>query len=163
MNYDLVIVGHIVLDYIRRNGPARGPYPGGPCVYAGSSAAAIGASVATVSKVGRDFGRKRLSWLRGRGVAIDRVRVAPCSTTSFEISYHNEGRKMRVRSICDPLGSEDLIHFPDSKAIHIGPILNEIAPSLATSLARRDAVLSLDPQGYVRTLTPNGEVRIKKR
>jgi sugar/nucleoside kinase (ribokinase family) len=70
---------------------------------------------------------------------------------------------MRVRSVCDPLGSEDLTDFPDSKAIHIGPILNEITPSLATSLARRGAILSLDPQGYVRTFAPTGEVRIKRR
>jgi sugar/nucleoside kinase (ribokinase family) len=70
---------------------------------------------------------------------------------------------MRARSVCDPLERRDLSGFPDSDAVHIGPVLNDIAPSLASHLARRDVVLSLDPQGYVRTLATGGGVRIKKR
>lgn len=162
MRYDLAVVGHIVLDYIiDREGIVHGPKLGGPCTYSSLGARALGASAIAVSRVGRDFGRKRVSWLHSHGISVNHIRISNSLTTSFKINYRNAGRNMQVTSVCDPLGREDLSKFPHSLAIHMGPILNEIPPRIAMRLAELNSVLSLDPQGYLRRLASDGSVRIR--
>jgi sugar/nucleoside kinase (ribokinase family) len=162
LNYDLATVGHIVLDYVGRGGRVRGPEPGGPCTYAGLAASALEAKAVAISKVGLDFGRKRLSWLRAHGISTSHIRIASCSTTCFRINYQNGDRTMRVTSICNPIKNEELSRFPSSSAIHIGPVLHEISASLAIRLASMNSVVGLDPQGYLRQLESNGKVHVRK-
>jgi len=157
--YDLAVIGHIVLDYISRDSKRYAPQMGSPCVYASLGARALNASVVVASKVGRDFGRERLSWLRSRGVDIDHVRQSNSLTTSFKIKYVNGTRFMWVRSKCTSLTRRDLSDLPLSSAIHIGPILNEIPLSLAISLTNRNSVTCLDPQGYLRRVLRDGGIR----
>ena len=157
--YDLAVVGHLVLDYISRGGEEYPAQMGSPCVYASLGARALNASVIVGSKVGRDYGEKRLRWLGSRGVNVGHVRQSGARTTSFKIKYTDGGRFMWLASKCMPLTRRDLSNLPASSALHMGPILNEIPLSLATSLARRNSVTCLDPQGYLRRVLPNGEVR----
>ena len=160
MKYDLATVGHIVLDHIGSEG--RGPRLGGPCIYAGLAAVAIDAKAVAVSKVGSDFGKSRLSWLRAHGISTSRIRIANSDTTCFRINYLNGNRTMRVTSVCDSINYEDLLKFPPSSAIHIGPVLHEVSPSLASRLTRSNSVVGLDPQGYLRKLDSEGNVYVQK-
>jgi len=160
LKYDLATVGHIVLDHIGREG--RAPRVGGPCTYAGLAAVAVDAKAVAVSKVGADFGKSRLSWLRAHGISTSRIRIGNSDTTCFRIDYLNGNRTMRVTSVCDPINDEDLLNLPPSSSIHIGPVLHEISPSLANRLTRSNSVVGLDPQGYLRQLDSEGNVYIQK-
>lgn len=161
MKYDLVTVGHIVLDYIEHGGTVKGPQLGGPCIYASLAARALGAHVALSSKVGPDFPKKHISWLRARDISAANIRVAGLATTRFRIRYQNGRRTIRVTSTCDSFEKKDFSNLPPSSAIHLGPVLHEIPVSLASDLTRRNSVVALDPQGYVRELGANGSVRIR--
>ena len=157
----MATVGHIVLDYVGRKGHVRGPRPGGPCTYTGLAAHSLDAKMVAVSKVGPDFGRKRLSWLQSHGLSTSHIQIASSSTTCFRINYRNDDRNMIVTSICDPMNSDDLSGFPLSSAIHIGPVLHEISPSLAIHLTNNNSLVGLDPQGYLRQLDSGGRVHIR--
>jgi sugar/nucleoside kinase (ribokinase family) len=161
VKYDLAVVGHIVLDYIGHNGRFRGPILGGPAVYASLTARALDASVTVTSTVGQDVGHKRLARLHNHGISTRHIRVANSTTTSFKIDYHSSGRSMKVVSICDAIRAEDLLRCPEANAVHIGPVLCEVPASHAARLARRNAVVCLDPQGYFRHVAPDGSVRVR--
>ena len=160
--YDLGVIGHLTLDYISRGGKHYAPQMGSPCVYASLGARALNASVVVESKVGRDFGRERLLWLGSRGVAIDHVRECNSRTTAFKIKYVDGNRFMWAAGKCASLTRRDLSDFPACSAIHMGPILNEIPLPLAISLTKRNAVTSLDPQGYLRHILRDGRVQRSK-
>ena len=160
--YDLAVIGHIVLDYISRGSKHYAAQMGSPCVYASLGARALNASVVVASKVGHDFGRERLVWLSSRGVNVEYVRQSNSQTTSFKIKYANGSRFMWVASRCAPLTRRDLSDLPASSALHIGPILNEIPLPLAISLTLRNSVTCLDPQGYLRRVLRDGEIRRSK-
>jgi len=162
MKYDLVTVGHIVLDDIRRDAQFRKGQIGGPCVYSCLSARSLNARAGVISKVGRDFGIRRMSWLREHGVSIASLEVVTSPTTCFRINYRNESRTMRVSSVCDPLAKDDFVSFPKTRAIHIGPVLGEVPVSIAHDLTTTDSIVALDPQGYVRQLARNGTVQRRK-
>jgi sugar/nucleoside kinase (ribokinase family) len=159
MKVDLAVAGHIVLDYIGREGLIQGPRLGGPCTYAGLAANSLGAKAVAISRVGEDFGSKRLSFLEAHGISTSHIKTTSSRTTCFRISYRDGERAMRVASVCDPISDECLSKLPSSFAMHIGPVLDEISPALAIRLASRNHLVGLDPQGYLRQLDSNGAVR----
>jgi sugar/nucleoside kinase (ribokinase family) len=156
--YDLAVVGHIAIDYIRRGKTTYPPQLGSPCVYASLGARALGASAVVASTVGRELSEEKLAWLRAQGIDTSHVRRTKSSTTSFKIEYGKEERAMQLLSKCSPLTARDISNLPSSSAIHIGPIVNEVPQSLALSLTERNAITSLDPQGYVRRILRDGTV-----
>jgi len=162
MKFDLAVVGHIVLDHISREELIQGPQLGGPCTYAGLAANSLGAKAVAISRVGEDFGSKRLSFLEAHGISTSHVKTTSSPTTRFRISYRDGRRAMRVLSVCDPISDECLSKFPSSFAMHIGPVLDEISPALAIQLASRNRTVGLDPQGYLRQLDSNGAVHVRK-
>ena len=162
MKFDLAIVGHIVLDYISREGLIQGAQLGGPCTYAGLAANSLGARAVAISRVGEDFGSKRLSFLKAHAISTSQIKTTSSPTTCFRISYRDGERAMRVASVCDPISDECLSKLPSSLAMHIGPVLNEISPALAIRLASRNHMVGLDPQGYLRQLDTNGAVHVRK-
>jgi sugar/nucleoside kinase (ribokinase family) len=159
LRYDLIVAGHIVIDYIHSGDRTHGPYLGGPCVYSGLAARALEASVSVVSKVGSDFGNRRMLRLRSRGFSTNRIRLVGSSTTSFLLSYKDGHRRLEVRSHCEPIHDSDLAGLPSSRALHVGPVLNEISPQQVSRLAEKGVILSLDPQGYFRRILSDGLVR----
>lgn len=160
--YDLAVIGHIVLDHISRGRKHYDTQLGSPCVYTSLGARALNSSVVVGSKVGLDFGEERLTWLRSRGIDIDHVRRSNLSTTSFKINYVDGNRFMWLASKCAPLTHRDLFDLPTASALHLGPILDELSPRLATLLADRNPVTCLDPQGYLRRVLRNGTIRKSK-
>ncbi len=163
MSYDITIIGHVVLDYIVRGSRVRGPFPGGPCVYGGLSARALGSSVAAVGKLGSDFGVRRLAWLRKNGLPIDHLIISDGTTTSFKIAYSKSGRTLQVCRRCEPFTAQDIESVPKSSALYLGGVLNELAPVLLVRLAKRGFMVAVDLQSYTRIVGPEGMIRMRKR
>src|SRR5438876_12340105 len=82
-------------------------------------------------------------------------------TTRFQITGNNGSRKLRLLEpgykIEAPGGSS---HF---RAVHLGPVFNEIPSSLMTALRKKCEFLSSDLHGFIRTVTANGAVRTVPR
>lgn len=84
----IIIAGHVTLDRIRADQQERRTWvPGGPAVHASLAAASLGVKPYIVSKIGRDFGRDRIEWLRQMGVDTLFLKVTAAPTTKFEIRY----------------------------------------------------------------------------
>jgi len=162
MKFDLAVVGHIVLDYVRGPGVFQGPRLGGPVTFAGLAGSSLEARAVAVSKVGEDFGSKRLSFLEAHSISTAHIKTASSLTTRFRISYQNGHRTMQVVSVCDPIGDDCVSKLPSSSAMHIGPVLNEIPPALAVRIADRYDMVGMDPQGHLRQLDSNGTVHVRR-
>ena len=82
-------------------------------------------------------------------------------STRFQITGNNGSRKLRL------LEPGDKIEAPAStghfRAVHLGPVFNEIPSSLITTLRKKCEFLSADLQGFIRTVSANGAVRTVPR
>ena len=162
MVYDIVVVGHFCIDYISL--PNRqSPYIilGGSAAYTSLSARRLGANVSVVSKVGGDFPKAYLWWLSQEGIDITNVsRIEHEKTTRFELRYSSDlsNRTLRLISKASPITTEDLPNLLEAKAVHLAPIAGEVQHDIAEKLRKSSEVLSLDPQGLVRTFNEEGIV-----
>lgn len=162
--FDLVTVGHFAIDLITSPKIAS-PQPtlGGPPTYTSIAAAKLGAKVSVISKVGEDFQNKYLEWLRANGVDFSGLKkVRGAATTKFILTYRNGQRKLQLKDRAPPLS---LLDIPDSlrtRALHIAPIANEIQNAVVAKLRGLTEILSLDPQGFVRTFDKKGDMRLKR-
>lgn len=162
MVYDIIVVGHICIDAISL--PNRqAPYTilGGSAAYASLSARRLGASVSVISKVGGDFPKAYLWWLSQEGIDTKSVSIIEQEkTTRFELKYNSDfsTRTLRLASKAPSITVEDLPNSPEAKAAHLAPIAGEIQQEVAEKLKRFSEVLSLDPQGLIRTFNDEGIV-----
>lgn len=149
----IMIAGHVTLDRIRTDQQERRTWvPGGPAVHASLAAASLGIKPHIVSKIGRDFGRERIEWLRQMGVDTRFLKVTAAPTTKFEIRYRRGRRSMRLLSECEKLRLSDLRRDLRIQSLHIGPVTGEIPEVVAKSFADQSMLTSLDPQGYLRRI-----------
>ena len=160
--YDLVTVGHFAFDWIVRTNIKSRWTLGGPPTYVSLSAKALGANVSSISKVGADFSDEHVSWLNRNGVDLRGVTRSDGPTTRFKIIYSDATRTLQLVARCEPIGLEDLKCEVKTKAIHIAPIANEISSKAALSLCRYGKLISLDPQGLLRSFDRNGHVHPKR-
>ena len=157
--FDLAVVGHIVFDHISHHGRRFKTQLGSPCVYASLSARALDASVVVGSKVGADLKKDKLRLLTDAGVDTNHVQRSAGPSTAFKIDYQDGVRRMWTNARCQALTIEDVAELPQSKSLHLGPILNEIPQNVALFLTERDQIASLDAQGYMRQTLRNGRIR----
>jgi len=161
---DLVTVGHFSIDTItvpRATSPKR--VLGGPPTYVSLAAARLGASVSVVSKVGEDFPDRYAKWLEARGVDLSWLqRVKSASTTQFVLKYTSLERGLQLKSRAPSISLEDIPASLRARAIHVAPIANEISADVINELRERTTLLSLDPQGFVRSFDKRGNVRPKR-
>lgn len=156
---DMVVVGHVTLDRIRTNHRKRMMWvPGGPAIHTSLTAASLGTETYVISKIGRDFGNRRIKWLRQRGVKTRFLRVVSSPTTRFEIKYRTKKRSLRLLGECEKIRLSDLPTGFRIGSLHLGPIINEIPETVAKSLTVQSKVTSLDPQGYLRRVGGDGQV-----
>jgi len=160
--YDLVTVGHFAFDWIIRKTLKSRWTLGGPPTFVSLSAKALGASVSSISKVGADFSDEYVSWLSRNGVDLTGVKRSDGPTTRFKITYSDATRTLQLVARCEPIGLEDLQREVKTKAIHIAPIADEISVKAASSLLRYGKLISLDPQGFLRSFDRNGYVHPKR-
>jgi len=98
-DFDIVTVGHFVMDLINSPRTARPKVSlGGPPTFVSLAASKLGARVGVISKVGGDFQRK-LTWLRENNVDVSHVHVVEDAlTTSFILTYTDGGRRLQMKN-----------------------------------------------------------------
>jgi len=152
----LVTLGHVTLDRIKTGRHRKtGWIPGGPAVHTSLTATSLRARPHITSKVGTDFGQRRIRWLRQKGVDTRFLTVAKAPTTKFEITYQNDRRRLRLLGRCDNLETLDLEQEIRIHCLHIAPVIGEIPETVAGWFADRSMLVSLDPQGYLRKVGRN--------
>jgi sugar/nucleoside kinase (ribokinase family) len=60
------------------------------------------------------------------------------------------------------ISTSDVPNTLQAKTIHIAPIANELSEYLVARLQKSAGVLSLDPQGFVRSFDPQGNAHLKR-
>ncbi|MEM2122257.1 MAG: PfkB family carbohydrate kinase [Candidatus Bathyarchaeia archaeon] len=159
----LLVIGHLTRDRIRWS---RSSFhleaPGGPSFYIPIVASIIGLRTKIVSKVGEDYPLNYLKMLEDRLIDTSLVRRTRLPTTTFELTYDDAGdRSLRVLNICEGIGLGDCQHLDGDRAVHIGPVIDEVAHEAYGFLSRRSSFLSTDIQGIVRSIDNNGHIHLK--
>jgi sugar/nucleoside kinase (ribokinase family) len=159
---DLAVVGHLSIDTILL--PSRtSPFVvlGGATAYTSFAAKCLDAKVSIISKVGENFPEAYFWWLNQEDIIISAVtKITGQPTTCFELNYSKDlsERTLKLTSKGPALGPEDVPKNFHAKAIHIAPIANEIPYDLVEHLKSCSDVLSLDPQGLIRSFNEAGSV-----
>jgi sugar/nucleoside kinase (ribokinase family) len=160
--FDIVSVGHFVIDSIllpNRSGPFV--VLGGSPTYVSLAARHLDAKVGVVSKVGGDFPNAYLWWLRQEGIDLSGItRVEDAHTARYELKYNRDlsDRLLRLKNTAPPITLSDLPNSLKARIVHIGPVAGEIAYQVIAKLKECAEVLSLDPQGLVRSFDKDGNV-----
>ena len=161
-NVDVAVIGHLCVDTIIL--PTRSaPFVvlGGAATYTSFAAKRLDASVSVISKVGGDFPEAYLWWLKQEGIDLSGVtKRADEPTTHFELTYSSDlsNRVLKLKSKGAPIDLVDVPADLQAKAIHIAPIANEVSFEVVEHLKKCADVLSLDPQGLLRSFDEAGNV-----
>jgi sugar/nucleoside kinase (ribokinase family) len=159
---DVAVVGHFSIDSIIL--PSRkSPFTvlGGSVTYSSFAAKRLDGAVSIVSKVGGDFPEAYLWWLRQEGIDVSGVvKLAGEGTTRFELEYSKDlsNRTLRLKSKAPSIDVSDLPHSLRAKTIHIAPIAGEVSYEVVEHLKGCTEILSLDPQGLLRSFDETGNV-----
>jgi len=154
-NSDIAVVGHFSIDTIIL--PSRTlPFVvlGGAAAYTSFAARRLEASASVISKVGGNFPEAYLWWLGQESIDLSGVtKLAGEPTTCFELAYSKDlsERTLKLKSKGPALTVDDVPKDFHAKAIHIAPIANEIPYEVAERLKNCADILSLDPQGLLRS------------
>jgi sugar/nucleoside kinase (ribokinase family) len=170
-NSDVIAVGHFAIDAIKL--PSRASsfvILGGAVTYISLVTRRLDETVSVISKVGGDFPEAYLWWLREEGINLSGViKLTNEQTTRFSLRYTKDlsNRTLRLKSKAPPLTPDDLPSSLQAKAVHIVPIAGEISYEVIEKLKGCTEVLSLDPQGLVRSFDKTGKAtphaRVDKR
>jgi len=161
-NVDVAVIGHFSIDII--NLPSRtAPFVilGGATAYTSFAAKRLEATASVISKVGGNFPDAYLWWLKQEGIDLSGVtRRADEQNTSFELSYNSDlsDRVLKLKNKGTPISLADVPDDLQAKIIHIAPIANEVSFEVVERLKHCAEVLSLDPQGLLRTFDEAGNV-----
>ncbi len=161
-NVDVAVIGHFSIDTILL--PSRtAPFVvlGGAAAYTSFAAKRLEASASVISKVGGDFPEAYLWWLRQEGIDLSGVtKHADEQNTGFELRYNADlsGRTLKLKSKGAPINLADVPDDLHAKAVHIAPIANEVSYEVVEKLRRCADVMSLDPQGLLRSFDEAGNV-----
>jgi len=159
---DVAVVGHFAIDSIRL--PSRSaPFVvlGGSVTYVSFVAKRLDATVSIISKVGGDFPEAYMWWLREEGIDLSGVtKLANEQTTHFELKYNKDlsNRTLKLKNKASPINVSDLPCSLRAKAVHVAPIAGEISYEVVEQLKGCAEVLSLDPQGLMRSFYKTGRV-----
>ena len=161
-NVDVAVIGHLSIDTILL--PQRtAPFVvlGGAATYTSFAAKRLEATASVISKVGGNFPEAYLWWLRQEGVDISGVtKLTDEQTTCFELNYNADlsDRTLKLKSKGTPINLADIPSDLQAKAIHIAPIANEVSFEVVEHLKQCADILSLDPQGLLRSFDEAGNV-----
>jgi sugar/nucleoside kinase (ribokinase family) len=160
--FDIAVVGHFSVDTIHL--PSRTlPFVvlGGAATYTSFAAKSLDATASVISRVGGNFPEAYLWWLGQEGIDLSGVtKLANEPTTCFELNYSKDlsERTLKLQNKGPTLSPDDVPKDFHAKAIHIAPIANEIPYELVERLKGCADVLSLDPQGLLRSFDEAGNV-----
>ncbi|MFX0196340.1 MAG: PfkB family carbohydrate kinase [Candidatus Hodarchaeota archaeon] len=150
--FDICIIGHVTRDIIRIWDVER-KNPGGTAYYTSLPLQSLGLKVAVITKLAIEDQTFLLNELKQSGITIF-CGDSP-ETTSFENIYLDESRSDRVQkvqAIAKSFSPRDI--DPVSAPIfHIGPLTKKDIPlKLLEELSKRDVLISLDVQGFIREI-----------
>ncbi|MDR0372772.1 MAG: PfkB family carbohydrate kinase [Nitrososphaerota archaeon] len=160
--FDIAVAGHFSVDTIIL--PTRKmPFNvlGGAVAYTSFTAKCLDASIAVISRTGANFPQAYLWWLEQEGINVSGVkRNLEETTTAFELTYSKDfaERALKLKSKGTPLTIEDIPKDFRAKAVHLAPIANEISIEVAEELKKAADIVSLDPQGLLRSFDEQGNV-----
>ena len=161
-NVDVAVVGHLCIDTIIL--PTRtAPFVvlGGAATYTSFAVKRLESTASVISRVGGNFPEAYLWWLKQEGIDISGVtKRTDEPTTSFELTYNGDlsDRTLKLKSKGVPIALADVPSDLQAKAIHIAPIANEVSLEVAEHLKKCADVLSIDPQGLLRSFDEAGNV-----
>ncbi len=150
---DIVVVGHLSRDLLVTPETTREALGGGTA-YA-MLAPSLGVSkCGIVSCVGSDFNEEYMRALVKSGLDLTGVSRDGQHTTRFINQYDSTGvRTQRVEAIAAPIKKNALLErHLQSRVIHFCPLIGEIDISCIKAAKEAGALVSLDPQGFLRTV-----------
>jgi len=150
---DIVVVGHLSRDLLVTPKTTREALGGGTA-YA-MLAPSLGISkCGIVSCVGNDFDEEYMRALAKSGLDMTGINQDGPHTTRFINQYDSTGaRTQRVEAIAAPIKRNALLeHHLQSRVIHFCPLIGEIGISCIKAAKEAGALISLDPQGFLRTV-----------
>ncbi|MGQ9551131.1 MAG: carbohydrate kinase family protein [Candidatus Bathycorpusculaceae bacterium] len=161
-DFDVAVIGHFSIDSIslpNRNKPFV--VLGGAAAYVSFIVRRLDGSVFVVSKIGVDFPSAYLWWLKQEGIDVSGViRSEHACTTSFQLEYSSDlsSRNLRLKNRAPQIVVADLPNSLHAQAVHIAPIAGEIPCETVEQLKGCAQVISLDPQGSLRSFDESGNV-----
>ncbi|MFW9979898.1 MAG: carbohydrate kinase family protein [Candidatus Thorarchaeota archaeon] len=155
---EIVVVGHLSRDLIVTPDYTREALGGGTA-YAmiAPHLGALGAGI--VTRVGSDFEQEYINVLKESNLDLSGFRTAGNHSTRFVNEYDAHGKRtQRVDAIAPEIRASDLLlaHL-QANIIHFSPLMHEVHFSCIESARQYGALVSLDVQGYTRTVD-NGKV-----
>lgn len=160
--FDVAAVGHFSVDNIILPSRPHGfMMLGGGVTYVSLITRRLEGRASIMSKVGGDFPKAYLWWLREEGIDLTSViENEGEASTRFELEYSNDlsERKLRLKAKASPITVNDLKKMGHSKTLHVAPIAGEIDYEVVDYLRKQTSVLSFDPQGLLRAFDEEGNV-----
>jgi sugar/nucleoside kinase (ribokinase family) len=157
---ELLVVGHLSRDLIITPEYAREALGGG-AAYA-MLAPAIGAfGAGIISKVGSDFEESYKTTLITSGLNLTGFYYDGAQTTRFVNEYDASGKRtQRVEALASQIGPSDFTDdHAQSSIIHFSPLTSNDINKDCYDIAREEgALVSLDVQGYLRSIADDGLV-----
>ena len=151
--FDLVAVGHAARDEFAGEAGWR---LGGSAVYGAATAARLGARTALLTRAGPNE-RETLAE-RCADLGIELHALPSETTTTFAFRYVDGRRSLRLRSRARGIDAAALPPaLRETRAVVLGSIAHELAPSLFDAFASASRVLVA--QGYLRSWDADGTVR----
>jgi sugar/nucleoside kinase (ribokinase family) len=157
----ILVAGFVTIDTIQL--PVRSIVSvGGPPCYGGLVCARFGMDVSALTKIGNDFPDDQAVWLARNGITLRATdRSATKKTTRFMIKVKGTERTISLLSRCEDISRSQLPNLQFNAAL-VSPIAGEVSPALLADVAARSDFTFLDPQGFVRTFGPSGEVTVSR-
>ena len=158
----IAVASHIALDTIQDMKGKITESLGGPACYCSLTAREFKFKIELATKVGKDFSQDSRLMLHNNGINIKDTHITDSPTTRFRIILKKESRDLFLLSKCSPITIEDIKEIETDCWI-VSPIIDEIPYSVLKEIVNdNDNVefVMLDPQGYIRTTTPDGRISL---
>lgn len=159
------IAAHIVLDTIKGAAGGVTESVGGPPCYCGITSRRFGFDVSLATRVGRDFPKEMHELLYNSNIVIEDRQIAGAPTTRFSLILEGDSRKLVLNSRCDRLATEDIQEMKVDCWL-ASPVIDEIPNDVLSAIKQnrgKKNFVMLDPQGYLRTVETNGQIKMKDR
>lgn len=162
---DVVVVGHFAIDINTYPWGTIENALGGAPIYSGLTAVSLGMQTGIVAKVGRDFVERFPPLFSKLGLDTEGILVVGERTTTFENNYDEQGNRRQICRYAAPKILPDDVPalYREARSFYVSPIAGEISAELLASLKTPNNIVMLDPQGILREIGKDGEVKIARK
>ena len=147
---DLVVVGHVMQEWIEREGVMAGPLLGGPAAYASLAASKAGGHVGLLTIVGRGDATEVLEGLEASPVDLRGIVRRGHHTRTTLLKYESDGTKsVKYVHVPPPITPTDVpAEFLSTDCVLLCPMDFEIVPATAQLLRAHARFLGADLGGF---------------